>query len=244
MNGTAHASYSFLIFTLLHVTLFRNVPTGGLSVLALLFGMFPDIDGLYWKLTTKSVQSDNSFQHHLYYPTHWPVSYLPLVAWVVVSYFLSFHFPYFLAMLVGIYAHLTFDSMGCGDGMNWGAPWGRRFVNLFSGKTDGYHGNYWGYRYRKTAFFIVENIAAVACIGLLAWFSTMRPGSAGWYIFAMVGLGVLVLTGFIPIDARYAQEPPGGRYNDYRKIPGYWDNLPRKHKQRVEAWWKDHPSGA
>nr|MDO8118268.1 hypothetical protein [Candidatus Sigynarchaeota archaeon] len=186
---------------------------------------------------------DNSFQHHLYYPTHWPVSYVPFVAWVIASYFLSFYFPYFLAMGVGIYTHLAFDSISCGDGMNWGAPWGRRFVNLFSSKTDGYHGNYWSYRYRRTIFFVFENIAAILSIVLLAWFAWARPGSIGWNIFGMTGLGALIVTGFIPLDRKYGLEPPEGRYHDYRTRSEYWEKLPATHKARVESWKVAHLPG-
>ncbi|MHA1679890.1 MAG: metal-dependent hydrolase [Promethearchaeota archaeon] len=241
MNGTAHASYSFLTYILFFQLIFNAVPPGLLCFLSLLFGMFPDIDGLFWRLLKRRAQEDNSFQHHLYYPTHWPVTYTPLVAMTVVSFIFDWFPSYFLVLTWGIYCHLIADSVSCGDGMNWGAPWGRRFINLFSKKTDGYHGNYWGVRYRRTVFFKLENVAAVCSIAILAFL--MINGSAGyaWYILGIAGLALLIITGFIPIDKEFEREPPGGRYDDYRKIPEYYNRLPEKKKREIKEWSELHP---
>ncbi|MFX0103633.1 MAG: metal-dependent hydrolase [Candidatus Hodarchaeota archaeon] len=242
MNGTAHSSYSFLIYSLVSVVFLGETPTMGLCVLSLLFGMIPDIDGMYWKVKNKSKKTDNSFQHHLYYPTHWPITYTPLVAWTIITYFIDFYVPYFLALVVGIYGgHLLFDSISCGDGMNWLAPWGKKFVNLFSSTTDGYHGPYWSTRYRRTIFFKLENIAAIASILLLVIFYCLRPKNEILLILGILVVASNMIGGFMPIEKEYENEPPGGRYNDYRKLPEYQANLSAKQKERIRNWEESHP---
>ena len=194
-------------------------------------------------LKTKSKKTDNSFQHHLYYPTHWPVTYTPLIAWTVVTYFIDFYFPYFLALVVGIYGgHLMMDSMSCGDGMNWTAPWGRKFINLFSSKTDGYHGTYWENRYRKTIFYKLENIAAIASIALIIVFYYLKPKNELLLILGIMIVVANMIGCLMPLDPEYENEPPEGRYNDYRKIPEYYEKLSEKHKERIRAWQESHPT--
>ena len=122
MNGTAHASYSFLIFTLVSFILAGTLPTGSIAFLSLFFGIFPDLDSIYWRITSRGKKSDNRFQHHLYYPTHWPVTYLPVVAWTIIAFTFDIFPLHALAVTVGVYSHLAADSVSCGDGMNWGAP--------------------------------------------------------------------------------------------------------------------------
>lgn len=240
MNGTAHASYSFLIFCFLAFIITGSAPSGGTAFLSLLSGIIPDLDGIYWRVSSRGNRSDNTFQHHLYYPTHWPVTYLPLVAWTVIAFAVEFFPMHTLAVTAGVYAHLAADSVSCGDGMNWGAPWGKRFVNLCSATTDGYHGRYWSYRYRKTPFFVLENVAASCSLVLLAWFSFTNLADVGWYVFGMAGIAGFVVVGFLPVAPEFALEPPGGRYDDYRRIPVYFDRLPPRHKARVQSWWSAH----
>ncbi|MHA1368523.1 MAG: metal-dependent hydrolase [Promethearchaeota archaeon] len=243
MNGTAHASYSFLVFSTISYFLLHSIPTGGMCFLALLFGVFPDFDGIYWRIKKgkKAIEDTNTFQHHLYYPTHWPVSYIPILILTIFVFAFNFYPLYFLAITVGVYSHLIFDSISCGDGMNWGAPWGRRFINLFSEKTDGYHGLYWSARYKKTIFFKIENIAALISIFLLITYIFLRP--SGWilYVVGIVGIVGFMISGFKPIDEKYLQEPPGGRYNDYRMIPEFYNKLPEKNKEKIRKWREEHP---
>ncbi|MBD3188812.1 hypothetical protein GF325_18430 [Candidatus Bathyarchaeota archaeon] len=240
MNGTAHASYSFLTYSLISMMFLGTIPTGFLSFFSLLAGMIPDLDAIYWKLRNKGGKSSNSFQHHLYYPTHWPVTFLPLIILTIIAYLTGFLFPFFLALTWGIYCHLIFDSISCGDGMNWGAPWGKRFVNLFSSKTDGYHGLYWSARYRRTIFFKLENAAALLSIVILVAFALVTQSGMMWYIIGITGLIVLIITGLTPIEDKYLEEPPGGRYNDYREIREYWEKMPEKKREDVARWRETH----
>jgi len=184
----------------------------------------------------------SSFQHHLMYPTHKPVTYVPLVAWTILAFLLDIIPMQSLAVTMGIYCHLVFDSISCGDGMNWGAPWGHRFINLFSSATDGYHGMYWNARFRKTVFFKLGNIAAVGSFILLVLIAPIYPGDLGWFLFALAGLGFIFVTGFKPVPAEYAAEPPEGRYHDYRRLPDYYEHLPQKMKDRIRAWQETHPT--
>ena len=242
MNGTSHASYSFLIFTFTSTFLLGQVPAGGPSVLAIAMGLFPDIDAVAWLLFNRGKKPDtSSFQHHLMYPTHWPVTYTPLLVWTAVAIWLGIFPMHFLAMTVGIYTHLAFDSMACGDGMNWGAPWGRRFVNLFSSKTDGYHGRYWNARFNKTVLFKLGHVAAIGALVVLVLITPSHPADLGWYIFALAGLGFVMATGLIPVPPEYAKEPPEGRYHDYRRLPEYYERLPQKKKDQIRAWHESHP---
>ncbi len=218
-----------------------QVPAGGPAVLALAMGMFPDIDGIIWLISFRGKKADNSFQHHLMYPTHWPVTYIPVVVWTAIAFWLGIYPMHFLAMSMGIYLHLVFDSISCGDGMNWGAPWGRRFINLFSSTTDGYHGRYWNYRFNKTVFFKIGYVAGVASLVVLVLIAPSHPDDLGWYIFALAGLGFVMATGLKSAPAEFAKEPPEGRYHDYRRLPEYYTRLPQKMKDRIRAWQDSHP---
>ncbi|MBN2150442.1 MAG: metal-dependent hydrolase [Candidatus Lokiarchaeota archaeon] len=236
MNATSHASYSFLIFSAVSVFLLGAVPQGGPSALAVAAGMLPDIDGLFWKLRHPGKHSGMDFQHHLMYPTHWPVFYLPLVAVTAITWLVDFYPMHFLAITMGAYLHLVFDSVSCGDGMNWGAPWGKRFVNLFSSKTDGYHGRYWEARFRTTIFFKVQWVGATIAIGLLAWFASIHVDEIFWYVVGIAVLVVVVALDLFPTPEIYHQEPPEGRYHDYRLKPGYYERMSPAMRERVKAW--------
>lgn len=241
MNATSHASYSFLIFTCISTILFGRIPNGGLCVLVLVMGIFPDIDGIFWIVKNPGKITGTSFQHHLMYPTHWPVTYTPLIAWTIFAIWFNIIPMYSLAMTLGIYTHMVFDSVSCGDGINWGAPWGRRFINLFSSTTDGYHGLYWNARFQKTIFFKLGNIAGIGSIILLILFAPSYPEDLGWYIFAVAGLGFICIMGLKAVPVEYAKEPPEGRYHDYRRLPEYYEHLSQKMKDRIRAWQETHP---
>jgi hypothetical protein len=243
MNPTSHASYSFLVFSAVSAFVLGAVPDGGPSILAIGAGMLPDLDGLFWRLTHPGKKAGTEFQHHLMYPTHWPATYLPLVAVAVITWLAGFYPLHFIAITIGVYSHLVFDSISCGDGMNWTAPWGRKFVNLFSSKTDGYHGRYWSARFRTTVFFKIQMVAAAITIGVVAGLATVRPNGIFWYGAAIaIEVGV-VITDLLPVPREYYQEPPEGRYSDYRLKPGYYERLSPEMKQRVKAWRDTHGHG-
>jgi len=108
-------------------------------------GDCPDLDGVYHTIIKKGNINDQNFQHHLYYPTHWPSTYLPVVIAFLFSLIFDFYPQYFLIAVVGPGTHLIFDSISCGDGMMWAAAWWKvkrgefgKFTNLDSKMTDGY----------------------------------------------------------------------------------------------------------
>lgn len=224
MNSTAHASYAFLIYALVAWLAWEFIPPGLVIFLVMICGLCPDFDGLYWTLVKRG-KMDGDFQHHLYFWTHWPLSYLPLVGLFVGSLLVGSYPMYFAVPVVGVYSHMVFDSIGCGDGLMWGKiPWKKdqyaRYVNLWSRHTDGYHGGYWAARYRHTIYFKLETLAAVAAIALIIMFST-RTGFDFWSFLSIGLLVALVLVGFKPVDAAFQQEPPKGRYTDYHVHPAY-----------------------
>ena len=243
MNTTAHACYAFLIYNLIYWLWFGVYPPGVLCLFSVLFGIAPDLDYIYWKLVKKR-DLDQTFQHHLIFWTHFPLSYIPAVIIFIISIFLNFFPEFFLSLVVGLYSHMVFDSMACGDGLQWARlPWRKtqycRFVNLFADRvgTDGYHGGYYSARYRKTIFFKIENGAALFSIFLNIMY-TFWSDQIISYIFLIVTFMVMMLIGLKKPDPKYLQEPPGGRYSDYRQNPEYIEYF-RKKIETKETGTKD-----
>ncbi|GAB4304969.1 MAG: hypothetical protein Kow0069_00100 [Promethearchaeota archaeon] len=224
MNTTAHASYAFLTYAALSWFAWQIAPTGAACFWVMFFGIFPDLDGVYWKLARKG-DMDQNFQHHLHFPTHFPVTYLPVVAAFALSLALGFYPWVFAVPLVGLYAHMAFDSISCGDGLMWAKiPWKKdqfaRYVNLWSRQTDGYHGGYWTARYKRTIFFKLENVAAAASIVLIAYFSSLTGWDA-WSLLSILGLAGSVAVSLKRGDPKFEGEPPEGRYADYHQYEPY-----------------------
>lgn len=103
-------------------------------------------------------------------------------------------------------------------------PWKKeqnlKFINLFSNKTDGYHGNYWLVRYRKTFFLKIEIIAAFLAIILNVSYIILSYQFI-WYLFSIFVILVNLFYRFRKIDSKFLNGPPEGRYTDYRKIIAY-----------------------
>lgn len=116
--------------------------------------------------------------------------------------------------------------------MMWGHGWNReqfaRYINLFSSKTDGYHGNYWGARYKKTIFYKMENVFAVIVVVLSIYYLIAIHGLNAWDIVVIGFVVILVITTALGPADKYKKEPPEGRYADYRKNEEYL------------AWMKEH----
>jgi hypothetical protein len=240
MNAPAHASYSFLLGSIVAFVLFGVVPAGGLCAVTITAGIFPDIDGIFWSIKHRNEPNTTSFQHHLHYPTHWPITYLPVAIWAAVTVILGFFPIHFICLAIGLYSHLACDSMTAGDGINWGAPWSRRFINLFAARTDGYHGLYWAARYRKTIFFKTGNVAAIISMALLAWFAVLDSSDLAWNILGIIVLVVMIIKSHGHIDKKYEQEPPEGRYADYRALPEYRARLSPAMVRRMNEWNEMH----
>ena len=206
--------------------------------LIIFFGLFPDLDSIFW-LIIKKGKMDTEFQHHLYFWTHWPLSYFPLIFIFIISLILNFYPEYFLIPVIGVYfGHLLPDSISTGDGIMWGKiPWKKgqfaRYVNIFASKTDGYHGNYWEARYRKTIFFKIGLLAAVMSIIIILYFQIVSKKIIIFYIISIIFFLITIITGFKKIPDEFYEEPPEGRYADYRKNPKYINGLSEKNKVRM-----------
>jgi hypothetical protein len=79
LDTTAHKAAALWLHAGIHCTAFRELPSPELSTVAMLARVAPDLDGLFTKLIGRD-PIENTFQHHLYYPTHWTIAYLPLLA--------------------------------------------------------------------------------------------------------------------------------------------------------------------
>jgi hypothetical protein len=227
MNTTAHGAYAFLIYVLFLQLFWHAWPNGFMCFFIIAAGMAPDLDGVYYVVIKKQSMNDPKSQHHLHSWTHWPSSYIPLVIVVALSIAFQFYPQYFLIALVGPGSHLLFDSISCGDGMMWGASWWgvkkgnfAKFINLDSAKTDGYHGEYYTARYRQTKYFLLENIAAIIVNAFLIWRNIVQ-GFDIWYGGAILALAGSAIIGLRPVNPKYREEPPLGRYADYHIDPSY-----------------------
>ncbi len=232
-----HSSYAFLLYYLIYMLWKGPIMPGWVVFLIIFFGLLPDLDGIYWKLKKKG-EMDTHFQHHLYYWTHWPISYTPLLLLFVVCVILNFYPEYFLIPVIGIYGgHLIPDSISTGDGIMWGKkPWKKgsyaRYINLFSCKTDGYHGRYWNLRYRSTIFFKIGTAAVIVSAIVILYFQIVVKVISGFYVFALIFFSVTLVKGLQKIPSEFYNEPPEGRYADYRKNSAYINGLSEKNKAR------------
>lgn len=230
-----HSAYAFLSYYLIYFLWKGSLMPGLIVFLIVFFGLFPDLDGFYWKIKEKQ-KMDTKFQHHLYYWTHWPISYIPLILIFIVCVIFNFYPELFLIPVIGIYCgHLIPDSISTGDGIMWGKlPWKKtryaRYTNLFSSKTDGYHGGFWSARYRKTIFFKIGNSAVISCIIIIILFQINAKISIG-YIVSFLYFIIGFVKGLKKIPEQFYKEPPEGRYADYRTNPKYINGLSKKNRK-------------
>lgn len=223
MDATAHGAKAFIIYHLLYYMIWQTLPFPIYSLLILLFGNLPDFDSIYWHL--KGGKYDNHFQHHLYFWSHWPMAYLPLLILTIITFFTNLLFDFMFVMVIGIYMHLVGDTACCGDGMMWGKiPWKKDqfavFFNFFSSKTDGYHGAYWTARWKTTAMFQIARIEAVGIIIFLIWIQIIN-GFQVAYLIGILFFIINIIIGFKSTNPQFLSEPPNGRYDDYRKNAAY-----------------------
>ncbi len=247
-----HAAYAFLSYYIIWLIFFANgefILPRWLAFFVIICGIFPDFDAVYFIVKHRGeVKIDNKFQHHLFYWTHWPLSYTPLVILAIISIIFNFYPEYFLMPVIGIYCgHFLFDSISCGDGIMWGKiPWKKnryaRFINLAKGNADGYHGHYWEARYKQTLIYKIGNIVVLISIILLIIFQILTsidhfqagnpPGISGYYIVPIIFLIWSFYLGNKKTPEKYLQEPPEGRYADYRTNPNYINGLSKKNQKR------------
>ena len=227
MNITAHGAYAFAIYFAFYTIFWHTCASGILCFFIIAAGMVPDFDSVYYIIAKKQSINDPLSQHHLYSWTHWPSSYSPFIIFFALSLMFNAYPEYFLITIVGPYAHCLFDSVSCGDGMMWGMSFLRkrrgeyaRFVNLDARATDGYHGNYYFARYRRTKYFIIENVTAVGVISFVCW-RILLTGFDIWYGGTLAVMIGTIFMGLRRVDPKYFAEPPQGRYADYHADPAY-----------------------
>jgi hypothetical protein len=220
-----HAVVSYLCYNFIYWKWIGSVASPLAGMGAIFFGILPDLDGIYYSIKNKNTVHATEFQHHLNSWFHWPICWSPLIVLFLIALIFNFYPEFFILPMLGVYLHLIFDSASCGDGMMWGHGFTKekfgKYINLFSEKTDGYHGNYWAVRYRTTIFFKIENILAVLSIMLIVYIMyTTRIFIISGFL-SLFGIILFLSEGFFPLDKKYHNEPPEGRYADYRKNEQY-----------------------
>jgi len=245
-----HGAYAFLIYYVIWIIWKGNFIIGGeyryLVLLSIIFGIFPDFDGLYYFIKNRLMRKFNKeVQHHFYSWTHWPLSYVPIVVLFIISLVIGFYPEFFLTPVVSIYfGHFIFDSISSGDGIMWGKiPWKKRqyarYINLWPDITDGYHDGYWAARYRKTLFAKIGNVALIISIIIINFFIVAEFPEINWYY--VVPVVFFLISFFIGVKKppkRFFKEPPEGRYADYRVKPEYINGLSAKNKKRHIAKYR------
>jgi len=256
-----HSAYAFLIYYLIWICWKGAFIIGGeyryIVLFIIICGMAPDFDSVYWFIKKKGkIKNDTTeFQHHLYFWTHWPISWTPLIIFFIISLIFNFYPEFFLAPVVGVYGgHLLFDSISCGDGIMWGKiPWKKgsyaRYINLIPNGTDGYHGIYWEVRYRKTLINKIGTMAVIISIIILTiffiytmidtFYSTGSPGISGYYLMPIIFFVLTLIISLKKVPEKFLEEPPEGRYADYRLnivyIKGLNDRNRKKHIEKYKS---------
>ena len=229
-----HAAFAFVFYYIIYISFIDFIIPGWIVLLTFFFGIFPDLDTIYWKLKGKKINMQ--FQHHLYYWTHWPLIFTPLILIFFISLVFNFYPLFFLIPVISLYCgHFIPDSIATGDGIMWfKIPWRRdrfaRYLNLFSSKTDGYHGNYWNARFIKTIFSKIADLAVIFTIIILIFFYLYSKILDFFYIISLIFLVVSFLFNKRKIAQVFYNEPPQGRYADYRKNLNYINGLSQKNK--------------
>ena len=149
--------------------------------------------------------------------------------------------------VIGIYfGHFLFDTIACGDGIMWGKnPFRRkkyaRFINIYCNKTDGYHGKYWGARYRTTRISKIGNIAVLFCVIIFLFFqfssiNMVIPEYPSYsrghsYFNSIMFLLMMMYLGLKFTSKKWLREPPEGRYSDYRIKERYINGLSEENRR-------------
>ena len=216
------------------------------TILICFFSMFPDLDIFYGGAKRGGLKKLNEdFQHHYSSLAHYPLVYTPFIFLFIISLVFNFYPIYFLIPVIGIYlGHFLFDTIACGDGVMWGKnPFRRnryaRFINIWYKKTEGYHGFYWEARYRQTLICKMGNIAVIISAMFMQIFhihETFRlfpfPTFNLFYLFPLIYFLSLLYFGLRKVPEEYLNEPPKGRYSDFRIDPNYIRGLSEKNRKK------------
>jgi hypothetical protein len=221
---------------------------------AIYFSLLPDFDAIYYFLKSKGrLKLTMEYQHHLNSLTHFPLIFTPVIIFFIISIILNYYPLFFLISVVGIYGgHFIIDSIASGDGIMWGKnPFRRkkyaRFVNKYSDKTDGYHGRYWDARYRQTKIAKIGNYAVILVLVIIIfhisnlYLTTTNPSRyPRSSLFSLILFFVIFLYfGLRNPKEKWLNEPPEGRYADYRTNINYINGLSEKNRKKHMAKHQD-----
>lgn len=169
-----HAAFGFLIYYFIYILWTGSfiMPSYYISMI-IFFSICPDFDAIVFYIRKRGkFKLDTEFQHHFNSIAHYPLIYIPFIISFIINVFMGSSPLTAVIPVIGIYfGHFLFDTIACGDGIMWGKnPFSRkkyaRFINIYCNKTDGFHGKYWGARYRTTRISKIGNIAVLFCVVL------------------------------------------------------------------------------
>ena len=249
-----HSAFGLLIYYILYVMWTGSLIIPSYYFIAIIFfSIFPDFDAIYYFIKNKGrMKLTMKYQHHLNSLTHLPLIYSPFIIVFIISLITNFYPLYFLISVVGIYCgHFLFDTIASGDGIMWVKnPFKRhsyvRFINIYCGKTDGYHGRYWDARYRQTKICKIGNYAvfiAIIIISFHIWnlylLRLPRRSLSNLILFFFI----MLYFGLKKYPEKWLKEPPEGRYWDYRVnmkyINGLSEKSRREHMEKYQGLLED-----
>ena len=160
MDWFTHISLPTLLF-IIFSSIFKIEFTLIHLMIIMFFALLPDLDFIYAILTSKKY--DDNFQHHNWI-SHWPVTYLPLLAAVLF-------FPKLSVIIacLGIFSQMIKYPFLAGDGIMWFYPFSKQFINFYAKDLNGHHGKDWFRIYRRKKIFKV-NVAAFTILIVLIGF--------------------------------------------------------------------------
>ena len=244
-----HAAFGFLIYYFIYILCTGSfvMPSYYISSI-IFFSICPDFDAIVFYIRRRGkFKLDTEFQHHYNSIAHYPLLYIPIIILSIINIAMGSNPLTSVIPVIGIYfGHFLFDTIACGDGIMWGKnPFSRkkyaRFINIYCNKTDGYHGKYWGARYRTTRISKIGNLAVLFCVILFLIFqysniTPINPVYASYsprnsYHNSIMLLLLMLFLGLKFTSKKWRQEPPEGRYSDYRIKEKYINGLSEKNRR-------------
>jgi len=244
-----HAAFGFLIYYSIYILWTGSfiMPSYYISAI-IFFSICPDFDAIIYFIKKRGkFKLNTEFQHHFSSLAHYPLLYTPFIIMFIVNVFRGFNPLISVIPVIGIYfGHFLFDTIACGDGIMWGKnPFRRkkyaRFINIYCNKTDGYHGKFWGARYRTTRISKIGNMAVIFCVILFLVFqysnipmtNPVYPSFSTRYSYhnSIMLLLLMLFLGLKFTPKKWLREPPEGRYSDYRIKEKYINGLSEKNRR-------------
>jgi len=244
-----HAAFGFLIYYSIYILWTGSFVMPSYYISAIIFfSILPDLDAIVFYIRKRGkFKLDTEFQHHFSSLAHYPLLYIPIIVLFIINIFLGSNPLISVIPVIGIYfGHLLFDTIACGDGIMWAKnPFSRkkyaRFINIYCTKTDGYHGKYWGARYRTTRINKLGNIAVLFSVTVFLIFqfsniTTTIPAYPSYsyrnfYLNSIILLLMMLFLGLKFTSKEWLREPPEGRYSDYRIKERYINGLSEKNRR-------------